>query len=480
VNDFIKALLASVAGITLLTSAQAADLPTSKPAPPPPPPTLASCASVSDFFLTACPLTYYGITIYGTVDMGGGWMSHGTPFNGSIISGVEELISKNSNHAQWLQIPGGLSQSNIGVKGKEEIMPGWSFVFDLNMGFNPYSFRLSDGPRSYVENNGIPLTAQSSNADSSRAGQFYNGTGYAGISLTTFGTLTFGRQNSLTLDGVLAYDPMGASYAFSPIGYSGLTAGAGDTEDARISTALKYRVDVGMFRAAALYQLGGYDLNNATTGSYGFQLGSDFLVGSGKLSLDAIYTKDTDAVSAAPLATPALAALYPNSLAATISDDTGVMLVGKYVWNQFKFYAGYEHIMYGNPSNYQTTFTNIGGYTVFSANITNTAYKANDRVMQIVWTGARYAFNEDIDAGIAYYHYDQPNWGGPASCSSFGSSSSHCAGTLDAVSFDVDWKFAKKFDVYAGVMFSEVNNGLANGYLYHTNVDPAAGLRFRF
>jgi hypothetical protein len=44
------------------------------------------------------------------------------------------------------------------------------------------------------------------------------------------------------------------------------------------------------------------------------------------------------------------------------------------------------------------------------------------------------------------------------------------------------WRFAKKFDTYAGVMWSQVNNGLANGYQTngHVNVDPTVGLRFRF
>ena len=101
----------------------------------------------------------------------------------------------------------------------------------------------ANGPKSFLENNGIPLAKQSSNADSSRAGQFYNGVGYAGFS-SAYGTLTFGRQNSLELDGVIAYDPMGASYAFSVIGWQGTAVGGGDTEDARISTAMKYRVDV--------------------------------------------------------------------------------------------------------------------------------------------------------------------------------------------------------------------------------------------
>jgi predicted porin len=472
------AMLLGVAGV-----AQAADLPTAKPVPAPPPPTLASCGSLTDFIITNCPLTYYGITLYGTVDMGAGWESHGTKFNPSIVTGVEEFVQKNSNHAQWLLTPNGLSQSNIGIRGKEEFMPGWSFVFDLNMGFDPYSLQLANGPRSLVENNGVPAALQNSNADSSRAGQFYNGVGFAGLSSPTFGTLTFGRQNSLTLDGVNSYDPMGGSYAFSPIGWSGATSGVGDTEDVRYTTAFKYRVDVGQFRAGALWQLGGYDQNNASNGAYQFQLGSDFKVPGGdygKLGLDAIYSHVTDAVSAAALSTAALAAKFPDSLAATISNDTSVMLLAKYTWGAVKVFGGYEHIYFANPSDPQTTFTNIGGYTVFTANITNTAYSANNKVLQVFWTGGRYAFSDDLDTGVGYYHYLQNNFGGPASCASFGSSSSHCSGTMDAVSWDVDWKFAKKFDAYAGVMFSEMNNGLANGFLYHTNVAPTAGVRFRF
>ena len=470
-----KILLASVGSLIFMGGAHAADVPTTKPAPPPAAP--ASCQDPKEFITTDCPLTWYGITFYGTVDLCGGWQSHGTPFNRSIISGVEELISKNSNHAQWLPAPGGLGQSNVGVKGKEEFAPGWSFVFDLNMGFDPYSFTLANGPKSYLENNGVPLASQTSNADSSRAGQFYNGMGYAGISNSTFGTLTAGRVNSLTLDGVIAYDPMGPSYAFSPLGYSGLTAGAGDTEDARYSTAVKYRVDIGMFRAAALYQFGGYDLNNGTQNAYQLQAGADFNGGAyGKLALDAIYTNDKGAVSSAPL-TAAQNLKFPGTLAATISDDTSVMLLAKYTYNQIKLFGGYENITFRNPSDPQlTNFTDIGGYTAVAADITNTAY-TNHRIMQIMWTGGRYAFTDTLDAGVGYYHYIQNSYA-KVYCNN--ASASACAGTLDAVSFDADWKFAKKFDVYAGVMFSEVHNGLASGYLYKTNVDPTVGLRFRF
>ena len=171
---------------------------------------------------------------------------------------------------------------------------------------------------------------------------------------------------------------------------------------------------------------------------------------------------------------------FPGSLAATISDETSVMLLAKYTSGPVKVYGGYEHIFFAPPSNPQTTFSNIGGYTVFTPDISNTTYNANNRILQVFWTGARYAFTANLDAGIAYYHYLQNDWGGPVSCATAGSSSSHCSGTMDAASFDIDWKFAKKFDVYAGLMFSEMNNGLANGFLNHTNIDPTVGLRFRF
>ncbi|HLJ70731.1 MAG TPA: porin, partial [Roseiarcus sp.] len=279
-----RIFLAGAAMLLALEGAKAADLPTSKPAPPPLlGPT--SCADPVQFVTTDCALSWYGVTVYGTVDMGLGWESHGVPLNKWIISGVEELVQKNSNRPLWLLTPGGLSQSFIGVKGKEEFAPGWSFVFDLNMGFDPYTLTVANGPRSYLENNGLPLALQSANADSSRAGQFYNGVGYAGISSKAFGTLTVGRVNSLTLDGVVAYDPMGASYAFSVIGWSGLTAGVGDTEDARATTAVKYRVDLGAFRASALYQFGGYAANNGAQNAFQVGFGGDFGGGgSGKLS----------------------------------------------------------------------------------------------------------------------------------------------------------------------------------------------------
>jgi hypothetical protein len=44
----------------------------------------------------------------------------------------------------------------------------------------------------------------------------------------------------------------------------------------------------------------------------------------------------------------------------------------------------------------------------------------------------------------------------------------------------VDWRFAPKWDAYLGVMFTQVNGGLASGFLQRNNIAPTVGLRFRF
>lgn len=454
----------------------------SPPANPPPPKT---CDSISDFVTTNCPLTWYGITAYGTVDMGATWQSHGTPMSGKAATGDEYLLSKNGNHSQWNLAPNGMSQSVVGLRGNEAFAPDWAFVFDLEAGFNPYAMKLANGPGSVKQNAGVPLNQQDSNADSSRAGQFYNSQGYLGVSSSTYGTFTLFRQNSLTLDGVIAYDPMGASYAFSPIGYQGTTCGVGDTEDCRFTTAAKYRVNVGPFRAAALWQFAGYSMNNGSNGAYQLQAGGDIPnVAGGKVSLDGIYSYVRDAV-ALSLSGNTLPSMLPQVLTATISDDTSWMALARYENGPAKLFAGYEWIQYAPPSQPQTSFKDINGDLICAGctasnntNISNTAYTANDKILQVFWFGTKYNVTDQWSVMAAYYEYVQNSYGAGASCSN--SSKATCSGTYDAISLATDWQFAKKADAYAGFMYQQAEAGLANGFLHRTTIDPTVGVRFRF
>ena len=92
----------------------------------------------------------------------------------------------------------------------------------------------------------------------------------------------------------------------------------------------------------------------------------------------------------------------------------------------------------------------------------------------------RYAVTSDVDVVGAYYHLTQNSFATGVNAGCRSTVSSQCAGTEDALSLSVDWRFAKKFDAYAGFMYSQVNNGLASGFLFTNTINPTAGLRFRF
>jgi predicted porin len=459
------------------------------------------CTNFQDFISTACPLTWYGVTVYGVIDAGVGWQTHGAPWDPQFIAGASYFLQKMNRQALWSLAPNGLSQSALGIRGIEPIGSNFYFIFQLEAGFDPYSLELANSPASEWNNRGVPVNQQTVNGDSSRAGQFYNSLGYFGVASPTYGTLTVFRQNSLSTDAVGAYDPMGASYAFSPIGFSGVVAGGGDTQDARYSTSLKYRYEVGDFHAAALWQFGGYEQNNGSRGAVEGEVGGDIRkLGPGVLSMDIIGGYNRDAVTLSLSGAPTNAAgvpiapFLPQTMTATISDNTNVMAVAKYVTGPLKLYAGYEWMQFAPPSDPQPAFTDIAGNFVCAGcagfnmtNINNTAFSApgnKDRILQAVWIGARYAVTDQVDVMGAYYHYDQNNAAlsaaNVAACNVAAASKNFCQGTMDAFSFAVDWKFAAKFDAYAGLMFSQMSGGLANGFLARNNIDPTVGLRFKF
>ena len=420
-------------------------------------------------------LTFHGITLYGALDIGVAYQTHGTPLSNSAGLGLEYLISKNSNRSRFSIAPNAMTTSNIGLKGTEEIIPGVSVIFKLETAFLPTSGRLADGLGSLVQNNGVPLASQTSNADSSKNGQPFNNTAWVGVSSPTWGALTFGRQNALTLDGVIAYDPMGASGAFSVIGYQGVTAGTGDTEDARFDNSIKYRLTNGPWRTAAVYKFGA-----SGSSAYEAGIGVDYL----GASFDAIYSHVDDAVSAAPLASVAavtaaqLASTGSGLVAGTVSDNTSFMLLAKYGVGPAQLFAGYEHIQFANPGHPLEVGSQIpnsgGGYSLGTVN--NTAF-TNKKNLQVFWAGAKYAVRPDIDLIAAYYHEQQNSFAGNG-CSD--NTSAACSGQLNAVSVVADYRFAKRFDVYAGAMYSKVSNGLSNGFLHTSTIDPTVGLRFTF
>jgi hypothetical protein len=131
-------------GIALLATtgfaafAQAADLPTTKAAAPPPN-CFASFWTWLNSSASDCPLTYAGITLYGTLDVGVGYEEWGVPRSPSADK-LNYGIRSNAHEHIWQGTYNGLSTSVLGLKMKEDLgrigLPGWSLVGVLEAGIN--------------------------------------------------------------------------------------------------------------------------------------------------------------------------------------------------------------------------------------------------------------------------------------------------------------------------------------------------------
>jgi predicted porin len=478
-----------------------------------------ACTSGHEFATTDCTLTWHGITVYGAYDVGVGWVSHGLPENGYNYEGAS-LVNRNGYQHRFLVAPNNLQQTGLGVRGKEEFRPGWAVVFNLSTGINPQSGLLANASATQTINNGLPRKSYSYTIDGARAGQPFNDEYYAGVSSTQFGTLTFGRQRALGTDAMLLYDPAGGSYAFSYIGYNGTMAGGGDTEDSRWDDALKYRLTYGPIHFGAMYKFadgsGGCYSASATwtaatctpesahNNAYGFDFGAEH----GRFSADVVFQHYNQAISVLnPLLGPqSPTAPYQsttnsintnpvtganligttNTVYGIVTDNSAIMGAVKYTWDPFKFFAGYEYIWQNNPTDpLGVGASDQGGYIMSGVEDNNLD---STKMVQVWWTGVKYAFNSTTDFTLAWYQQRQNDFRVPSTCSPSAGFRSSCAGTLNEGSFYVDHHFTKRFDAFAGIAGSYVTGGLAIAiphgpgvpYFYNNNVAPTVGGRFTF
>jgi predicted porin len=477
------------------------------------------CASGHDFATTDCTLTWHGITVYGVYDGGVGWVSHGLPENGYNYEG-ESLVNRNGYQHRFLFAPNNLQQTGLGIRGKEEFLPGWSVVFNASTGINPNSGLLANASQTDIINNGLPRASYSEAIDGARAGQPFNDEYYAGVSNAHVGTLTFGRQRALGTDVMLLFDPAGGGYAFSYIGYNGTMAGGGDTEDTRWDDALKYRLTFGPAHFGAMYKFadgsaGCYSASSTWTAAnctpeeahnnaYGFDLGgnSDKFSGDivyqhynqaisvlnpllGPQSLSAPYQSTTDSINTNPINGVNLISTN-NTVYGIVTDNNAVMAAAKYSSEAIKFFAGYEYIWQNNPKNpLGVGASDQGGYFMSGVEDNNLD---SEKLLNIWWTGAKYTYRKKTDFTLAWYQQRQNDFRVPQTCSASAGFRASCAGTLNEGSFYVDHHFTKRFDSFAGVAYSFVSGGLAIAiphgpgvpYKSDNNLAPTIGSRFAF
>jgi predicted porin len=464
-------------------------------------------------------LTWHGVTVYGAVDVDYTYQTHGAPFNGAFGPGLEYNISgsKNANKPVSSLGESATGQSKFGLTIEEPVGNGWTAIGKAEGAFNPLSGEISDACASMVQNNGKPLATQSANANSSRCGQLFSGPAYAGAANAAYGTLTAGRQQSVELDAIAIYDPMALTAAFSLIGSAGgAAAGFGSTEPSRWDNSVKYIYQYGPAHAAAMYSSGGAD-TAMYGGGYGFDAGAAY----GGFSIDAVYTTEKSIVSTSPVgyATSGANGICNATgvgggttcpagdlIDGTIEDSEGWSVMGKYTYDfaalegpaaKLSFFAGYVHTALTNPQeSVATGSATIGGYRLFYAN--NMPFAADSaRILQTVWTGAKYEFPSGLSFSSAYYYQKQDAYlssaaPGANNCAYItaankanhayvgSTTASNCAGDLYLAAFLANYPLNKHTDLYSGINYSQVGGGLGSGYLNNNMTAFVSGVRLKF
>jgi predicted porin len=423
-------------------------------------------------------LTWRGITLYGVIDIGLQYDTHSAPFTPYRPAASGNIVRQNSGQSVTGLTPSNMGQSRVGLQGVEPLSNDWSAVFQVETFFNPQSGEIADSLKSLAVNNGRTLATQNVAVDGSSAGQAFQ-TAWVGLKSARFGTLTFGRQVTLMMEGTIKYDPNYNASAFGLLGASNTYSGAGAQQDNRLDSTAKYSIGFNdLVHLSALYKF------NGSNGSANTAVQADIGAEYAGASVDAYYSKVNSAVTATSLTAaqvaklPALGYSVSNSLAATISDNTAYALMALYDIDPLKFFAGYEYIKYANPSTpLSAGFNDIGNYVL--AFVTNNAYN-NTKTVQVYWTGVRYTVIPHLDLTAAYYGYHQNAYGTGKQAGCTTTASSTCSGSFEAFSFDADYRFNLHFDAYLGAMYSGVHDGVASGYLNTTNINPTVGVRYRF
>jgi predicted porin len=422
-------------------------------------------------------LAWQGITLYGVVDLGFQYDTHSAPFTPYRPAASGNIVRQNSYQSVSGLTPSNMGQSRVGLQGIEPLSGEWAALFQVETFFNPQSGQIADSLKSLAANNGKPLTQQSVGVDGSSAGQVFQ-TAYAGFKSEHFGELTFGRQITLLAQGAIKYDPNYMSTAFGLLGASNTYVGGGSSEDNRLDSTARYLLHFGeLLHVGALYKF------NGSSGAGRTAVQADVGGSFAGADVDAYYSRVRSSITASALSAAQVGALPPeytasNALAATVSDNTAYALMARYQLSSLKLFGGYENIKYVNPTTpLGAGFTDIGDYVL--AFVNNTAYN-NPKILQVYWSGVRYAVIPQLELTAAYYGVHQSAYGSGTQAGCTTNAHSACSGNLEALSFDADYRFNVHFDVYAGAMYSSAHDGLAVGYINTTNIDPTIGVRYKF
>src|ERR1700691_3793679 len=110
-------------------------------------------------------LTWHGITLYGVIDIGLQYETHGAPLSDYRPAASGNIVQKNSRESIFGATPSNMGQSRVGLQGNEPLYGDLSAVFQVETFFNPQSGEIADSLKSLTVNNGKTLANQSNGLD---------------------------------------------------------------------------------------------------------------------------------------------------------------------------------------------------------------------------------------------------------------------------------------------------------------------------
>jgi predicted porin len=437
-------------------------------------------------------LSWGGVTLYGTIDVGYAYESRGVPLNNTFSAGLDsQLVNAGGNRvndkAQSTVAEYGLSQSVVGLRLNRPAFDDVKVVGQLETAFSPLSGQIVDTCKSIADNSGKPASQQTASGDSSMCGQPFRLV-YGGFEKPQWGTLTFGRQNNVLLSVIVPYDPQSGSYAFSLVGWLGtISSGSGSTETTRLNSSVKYSNAFGPVHIAAIYSAGGEG-----TGALQRSIGGDVGALYGGASLDAVVESTNGAVNLRgtennvmnPLTTSSGAGVPPG-LNGYLSNNTTWNILAKYAidldqgadgsaGDKLTLSAGYLHVRRApNHLALDTAFEATGDYPAFVG-----LQLDSNLIIDTAFAGAKYQLAPHWNFSGGYYRYHQSAFTiGVVGKSNLGCSAagSLCAGDTYVLSGVVDYAVNKHYDFYAGINWSKATDGVASAFPSVTSPTGTSG-----
>ena len=403
------------------------------------------------------------VGVYATIDVGIGSTSHSLNFDPNLVCDTAPVVVFGKERATGM-ISGGLSMSRWGIAGSFKVSEDWKAILVLESGFVVNAGTTGNSALGLSQNR---LTGPNWAGDSSVDGQIFNRASYVGLSSDKYGTLTFGRNNSIMIDILVPYDPLLTALVFSPLGFSGSYGGGGATDNSRADSSIKYKVKVGDWNAGVLYKFGG------VAGASSAQTGSQFNLGyeHGPFGIQGSYVTFKDAFSVSnPGGTQAL-----GTISCSAFDTSAFMVATRYSFGQLVLKAGYEEMTFKNPSHpdQDKALTSLFGQVVGSWNAA--PYTTGTKKLHVSWGGGNYDFTNKLSLYLGCYYVKQDDYSGaPATLS--GKSS----GNTTYSSAMLDYKLTKRLDAYVAYMGVYAKGGPNAGLPFHSNETAGLGLRLKF